>query len=324
MLYQRGLLDLETSLGDLLPGFVVGRAPGGRAREVTLRHLLAHNSGLAGLCRVFSQRHHRPSSSFAPAWNCLLKPSPAPRRVFRSRLYSARQSPGSLHTRAPRNLGPSRGLPAARHDRHRFCPPQQTRALIPPTEEDTTFRHRRIQGEVQDENAWVLKGAAGHAGLFSNVPDLLRFAAEILDAGDKGVEHKAAPVRRRDPRALCPAARPRRQFAGAWLGYALGEFLVRPAFLAAFDRAPWLQRLFALDRPGRRYCRRAAHQPHLARPEEPADSPGQARFSRCRSRGALVFLKFFTGSWRPFRPLRILSELTDFQIQSIDWGHTRC
>jgi serine-type D-Ala-D-Ala carboxypeptidase len=33
---------------------------------------------------------------------------------------------------------------------------------------------------VQDENAWVLRGAAGHAGLFSNVPDLLRFARAIL------------------------------------------------------------------------------------------------------------------------------------------------
>ena len=49
LLYQRGQLDLETPLGDLLPGFVVGRAPGERAREVTLRHLLAHNSGLPGL-----------------------------------------------------------------------------------------------------------------------------------------------------------------------------------------------------------------------------------------------------------------------------------
>jgi CubicO group peptidase (beta-lactamase class C family) len=37
-----------------------------------------------------------------------------------------------------------------------------------------------IQGEVQDENAWLLGGVAGHAGLFSNVPDLLRFAREIL------------------------------------------------------------------------------------------------------------------------------------------------
>jgi CubicO group peptidase (beta-lactamase class C family) len=69
-----------------------------------------------------------------------------------------------------------------------FCPPPEARASIPPTEQDTALRHRRIQGEVQDENAWLLGGAAGHAGLFSNVPDLLRFAREILstaaDAGD--------------------------------------------------------------------------------------------------------------------------------------------
>jgi CubicO group peptidase (beta-lactamase class C family) len=63
-----------------------------------------------------------------------------------------------------------------------FSPPAAARSLIPPTEEDTTLRHRRIQGEVQDENAWLLGGAAGHAGVFSNVGDLLRFSREILSA----------------------------------------------------------------------------------------------------------------------------------------------
>jgi CubicO group peptidase (beta-lactamase class C family) len=63
-----------------------------------------------------------------------------------------------------------------------FSPPPAAHTTIPPTEEDTTFRHRRIQGEVQDENAWLLGGAAGHAGLFSNVPDLLCFVREILSA----------------------------------------------------------------------------------------------------------------------------------------------
>lgn len=62
----------------------------------------------------------------------------------------------------------------------RFCPAAELCDVIPPTEEDTTFRHHRIQGQVQDENAWVLGGVAGHAGLFSNVPDVLRFAGELL------------------------------------------------------------------------------------------------------------------------------------------------
>ncbi len=63
-----------------------------------------------------------------------------------------------------------------------FNPARYLSTSIPPTEEDPTFRRRIIQGEVQDENAWVLNGVAGHAGLFSSVPDLLRFADEILGA----------------------------------------------------------------------------------------------------------------------------------------------
>jgi CubicO group peptidase (beta-lactamase class C family) len=40
-----------------------------------------------------------------------------------------------------------------------------------------------IQGEVHDENASVMGGVAGHAGLFSNAPDVLRFARCILANG---------------------------------------------------------------------------------------------------------------------------------------------
>ncbi len=53
LLSQRGLLDLDTPVGELLPGFVVGRAPGERARHVRLSHLLAHNSGLPGYVEFF-------------------------------------------------------------------------------------------------------------------------------------------------------------------------------------------------------------------------------------------------------------------------------
>ena len=61
-----------------------------------------------------------------------------------------------------------------------FNPPQAQRSLIPPTEDDRAFRHRVIQGEVHDENAGVIGGAAGHAGLFASAPDLACFAHAIL------------------------------------------------------------------------------------------------------------------------------------------------
>jgi CubicO group peptidase (beta-lactamase class C family) len=64
-----------------------------------------------------------------------------------------------------------------------FNPPKEIRAQIPPTTDDRSFRHRLIQGEVQDENASVLGGVAGHAGVFSTAADLARFAHAILNAG---------------------------------------------------------------------------------------------------------------------------------------------
>ena len=53
LLHQQGRLDLETPLAELLPGFLSGRAASDPARRVTLRHLLAHNSGLPGYVEFF-------------------------------------------------------------------------------------------------------------------------------------------------------------------------------------------------------------------------------------------------------------------------------
>src|ERR1700679_1161849 len=39
LLVQRGEIDLDLPLGELLPGFIAGRAAGDPARRVTLRHL---------------------------------------------------------------------------------------------------------------------------------------------------------------------------------------------------------------------------------------------------------------------------------------------
>ncbi len=58
LLYQRGSLDLDMPVAELLPGFVVGRPPGTWTRHVKLRHLLAHTSGLPCVCRVFQARRH--------------------------------------------------------------------------------------------------------------------------------------------------------------------------------------------------------------------------------------------------------------------------
>jgi CubicO group peptidase (beta-lactamase class C family) len=182
LLYQRGQLDLDTPLGELLPGFVVGRTPGDLARHVKLRHLLAHNSGLPGYVE-FYRTATTPAALFRACLELPLEAEPGARAEY--------SDPGFillgkalevctceyLATWVRHEILDPIGLSATG-----FCPPRSARPGIPPTEVDTSLRHRRIQGEVQDEHAWLLKGAAGHAGLFSNVPDLLRFAREVRRA----------------------------------------------------------------------------------------------------------------------------------------------
>jgi CubicO group peptidase (beta-lactamase class C family) len=64
-----------------------------------------------------------------------------------------------------------------------FNPTLDLRVTIPPTEDDRTFRLRIIEGEVNDENASVMGGVAGHAGLFAPATDISRFAECMLRGG---------------------------------------------------------------------------------------------------------------------------------------------
>ena len=54
---------------------------------------------------------------------------------------------------------------------------------IGPTENDTYFRDRLLKGEVHDENAYILGGVSGHAGLFSNASDIGKMSKFFLNEG---------------------------------------------------------------------------------------------------------------------------------------------
>jgi CubicO group peptidase (beta-lactamase class C family) len=180
LLHQRGILDLETPLGDLLPGFVIGREPGSPARHVRIHHLLAHSSGLPGYVRLFEQ-HSTPSSLLRACLELPIEVPPGTRAEYSDPGFILLGKALEVLIHEPLSQWAHREILALlAMSASCFCPLSAQRVSIPPSELDTWFRHRIIQGEVQDENASVLHGAAGHAGLFSNVPDLLRLADAIL------------------------------------------------------------------------------------------------------------------------------------------------
>jgi CubicO group peptidase (beta-lactamase class C family) len=64
-----------------------------------------------------------------------------------------------------------------------FSPAKNLRSKIAPTEKDTEYREKQLQGEVDDANASAMGGVAGHAGLFSTAGDVAVFAQMMLNGG---------------------------------------------------------------------------------------------------------------------------------------------
>lgn len=183
LLFDRGILDLDTSLGEILPGFVIGREPGSGKERVTMRMLLAHSSGLPAYARLF-ELHTSPTGLLRACLQMPLEAAPGTRAEYSDIGFillgkALEVLAGDYLARFCQReiFAPLEFTSAC------FCPPVVMRPQIPPTENDTIFRKRVIQGEVQDEHAFVLGGCGGHAGLFANAFDVLRFAACILSEG---------------------------------------------------------------------------------------------------------------------------------------------
>jgi CubicO group peptidase (beta-lactamase class C family) len=186
LLADRGLFHLDARLGDLLPGFVVGMEPGSGKERVTLRMLLAHTSGLVGYAPLF-RSYTTPEALLREILQMPLESRPGEKTEYSDFGYILLGKVIEVLAGQPLDIFCTRAVFAPLGLKSTcFLPPDWWRTGIPPTEEDRTFRHRVIQGEVQDEHAFVLGGVGGHAGVFGNVEDLLRFAQCILDEGRTG------------------------------------------------------------------------------------------------------------------------------------------
>jgi CubicO group peptidase (beta-lactamase class C family) len=180
ILYERGVLDLEAPVVAIVPEFNGGDAGRG---HVTIRMLLAHSSGLPAYEKLFLRAGTREELLHA-AFSTGLTAAPGSRVEYSDigfiilGIALARLADEPLESFCQREVfGP------LAMSRTTFHPAKELRGAIPPTCDDVSFRHRIIQGEVQDENASVLGGVAGHAGLFSTSGDLALFAHAMLNGG---------------------------------------------------------------------------------------------------------------------------------------------
>jgi serine-type D-Ala-D-Ala carboxypeptidase len=180
ILYERGLIDLEAPVVSAVPEFAGSDA---RRSQVTLHMLLAHSSGLPAYEKLFLKTKSS-EELLAAAFSTPLATDPGTKAEYSDIGFIIlgfaleRAADETLDRFCQREMfGPLGMVHTA------YNPPAAWRALIPPTADDLSFRKRIIQGEVQDENASVLGGVAGHAGLFATAQDLATFAHVLLQGG---------------------------------------------------------------------------------------------------------------------------------------------
>jgi CubicO group peptidase (beta-lactamase class C family) len=185
ILYERGLFELDALVLGVIPEFLVdscGEIDPHR-REVSFRMLLAHSSGLPAYEKLFLKAQNR-DDLLRAAFAMPLSADPGTRAEYSDIGFLIlgaaleRIAQESLDIFCRREIFGPLAMTSTT-----FNPPTAVRHQIPPTADDLIFRHRVIQGEVQDENASVLGGVAPHAGLFSTAEDLARFAHAMLSEG---------------------------------------------------------------------------------------------------------------------------------------------
>lgn len=183
ILYDQGELDLHRKVLDVVPEFGSGPTRDPRREQITFRMLLAHSSGLPAYARLFEQAPTR-EQLLEAIYKMPLEKDPDTCAEYSDIGFIL------LGEALSRIAGEPLDEFCRREVFHKlemnqtaYLPPADWKTTIPPTVDDHKFRKRVIQGEVNDENASVLGGVAGHAGVFSNVEDISRYALCILGYG---------------------------------------------------------------------------------------------------------------------------------------------
>jgi CubicO group peptidase (beta-lactamase class C family) len=176
-LVERGRLALDDPISVHLSSWCDehGAAP------VTIRDLLAHCGGLAAHLRFY--RDHRGRAEFERAiCSTPLAYQPRSQSIYSDLgfmlLGFVLEDVAALSLQFDtlrQQMGGIQDL--------QFHPPAQWRTRIAPTREDP-WRGRLLIGEVDDDNAWALGGAAGHAGLFGTAPSVGECARHLLQILD--------------------------------------------------------------------------------------------------------------------------------------------
>lgn len=177
-LVERDSLDLNAPVAKYLPNF----ACNGK-EKITIEQLMRHNSGLRAHT-FFAETCRTPNEVFQAIEQDSLAYKPGTETKYSDLGFillgriiekvTGQSLPANFHARFSGPLGMKSTM---------FNPPQQLQPYIAPTAPDTTWTLPRSRPLVNDQNAALLGGAAGHAGLFTTTGDLMKMVKMLMDGG---------------------------------------------------------------------------------------------------------------------------------------------
>jgi beta-glucosidase-like glycosyl hydrolase/CubicO group peptidase (beta-lactamase class C family) len=175
-------LDLDAKVERYLPEWASGPQPEWRHR-VTVRHLMTHTSGLPPFKEYWRDSTGKPDT-LARIFAEPLDSEPGTKMVYSDLgIILMAEIIERLTGRTLDDLAKSFVFGPLEMKDSMYRPPKKLWPRIAPTEIDNNLRHRLVQGEVHDENAFVIGGVSGHAGVFSAAPDLAAFCQMMLNGG---------------------------------------------------------------------------------------------------------------------------------------------
>lgn len=171
-LFEQGKFCLDDTVSDYLPEYA-----GGNKGDMTIFQLLTHTSVLHGQAPLFRSSHTRQDLLDAirflpPRDNSTVEYSSQGMIVLGEIMAAIEQKP--LDQILEEQLFAPLGMADTR-----FNPPEEWARRIASTE-DCPWRGHVVIGQVHDENAVVLGGVCGHAGIFSNTRDMAHVGEAML------------------------------------------------------------------------------------------------------------------------------------------------
>ncbi|ASK62325.1 serine hydrolase [Virgibacillus phasianinus] len=177
-LYEKGKFNLDDPVATYIPAF----AQNGK-EDVTIRQLLTHTSGFTPWISLYTMADSR-EEAYQTVFAQPLEHDPGTHYAYSDlnmitlgalvEQLSGERLDHYINEHITEPLGMNDTM---------FNPPASLKDRTAATEYQPWTDRGLVWAEVHDENAWIMDGVAGHAGLFSTARDLAIFAQMILNDG---------------------------------------------------------------------------------------------------------------------------------------------